>query len=100
MRPRVAQTGHERLGEAHLLAKRRCIVRLGRNDHRLASAIADRAEQQVDADRCDVKELHWNGARWQAFAATHGATPYTMHELTAELGVMEDEAGVPAAGRA
>ena len=93
----VAERVQDRLGVAHLLLERGAVgLRLatGSGDHDLARAVADRAEQEVDADRSDVEGLDRNYARRQPLAAAHRMAPDAEHQRAAVLQVVEQQAGI------
>ena len=99
----VAQPSENRLRNADLRLERRAVAlvrRRRRDDHRLARAVADRAEQQVDADRGRVERVDRNGARRQALAAADRAPADAVHQRAAGLEVVKHEAGILAARRA
>src|SRR5688572_21959635 len=96
----IAERLKDRLAKRHLLAQCGGVgVRFLVDDHHhLARAVANRAEQRIEPDRCDMEHLERDGARRQPLAAAHGLPPYALEQRPAALGAMEYEAGVLAAG--
>src|SRR5437773_11233765 len=99
MRTLKTQGIEDDFAQRHLLAQRRRVVLrfLRRYHHDLACAIADGAEQRVEADRGDMEHFKGDGARRKALAAPHCLAADGLYLPAAALGVVEYEAGVGAA---
>ncbi len=96
----VAEAVQDRFGVAHLFFQRRNIApgfAPGRKQHDLAGAMADCAQQQVDADRRDMEGLDRNDARRQAARAESRAPAHQANRVAPRFGVVHQQAGILAA---